>query len=108
MEKLLRHQTIDIVILSMALPAEDSFRALEFLLGCKRQQAGFPYVIALSPDYHPQKRNMIIACGADDVIFTPVSIEEVLKRIEGFDEALQFCDNGMIIPLSQSIEAAQR
>lgn len=107
MEFMLRHETMDVVILSMTLPAEDSFRALEFILRCKEQQAGFPYVIALSPDYHPQKRNMTIACGADDVIFTPVSIEEILKRIERFDDALQFCDNGMIIPLSQSIKAAQ-
>ena len=107
MEFQVSHETIDIVILSMSLPAEDSLHALEFLLGCKRDRAGFPYVIALSPVDEPQNNNLIMACGADDIIFISVSIQEIFERIRRFEKALQFCDNGMVIPLSQSIEAAQ-
>ncbi|GAB4542901.1 MAG: response regulator [Thermodesulfovibrionia bacterium] len=78
--EILHKESFDIIICDMMMPFMDGLRFLKWLRN--EFKADIP-VIVLTSVHDPKIREDMLKAGATDVIYKPVAMQELTRRLEG-------------------------
>jgi DNA-binding response OmpR family regulator len=78
--ELLQRERFDIIICDMMMPFMDGLRFIKWLRN--EVKMDLP-VIVLTSVNDPKIREDILNAGATDIIYKPVAVQELFKRLEG-------------------------
>ncbi len=78
--ELLQKEKFDIIICDMMMPFMDGLRFIKWLKNEVKMELP---VIVLTSVHDPKIREDILNAGATDIIYKPVALQELFKRLEG-------------------------
>jgi CheY-like chemotaxis protein len=92
----LQNQPVDLVLMDMQMPIMDGYEATRIIR--ERPEWGGIPVIAMTAHYSHQDRNKCLACGCNQYVPKPFTIEQLL-------EVIRECLNAPAIPAASATEA---
>jgi DNA-binding response OmpR family regulator len=78
--ELLQKEKFDIIVCDMMMPFMDGLRFIKWLRNEVKMELP---VIVLTSVNDPKIREDILDAGATDIIYKPVAVQELFKRLEG-------------------------